>query len=385
MFRGPGTAMEPKRRSRMLDVSLAIGSAVIDAALMQAAGLNTSWTPRWAALAAAVLLGLALVVRRHRPVALAGVVVAAGALTGAGAVSGLIALYSLGAYASSRRAVICLAAAAIAAFTLQPEPGLRHEEPLWLRLAVAAVFVAPPVLLGLYMGTRKQLIASLQERTRRLEHERTLLAERARVEERARIAREMHDVVANRVSVMVVHASALKAIAARDPERAAETAAVIADMGRQALEELRQVIGVLRLGETSGPQPTPTLEDFRRLVDQSGAAGLKVSLTTEIEDGTLPPEVARTAYRVLQEALTNVHKHAGGADTCVRIRQMPDVIEMAVENEPGDEPGHALPGGGNGLVGLRERVTALGGSLEAGPRPGGGFAVHARIPLPAVS
>ncbi|SEF54176.1 Signal transduction histidine kinase [Thermomonospora echinospora] len=386
MFRGPRPARWPTKRSRVLDVSLAVGSAAVDGLALWFLTLDSFWAPRGVAAVAAFLVGLALVVRRRHPVALAGLTIVAGVGLGSGLTSGLIALYSLGAYAASRRAVTCLAAVAITGFTLQPEPGLSHDEPLLLRLVVAAVFVAPPVLLGLYMGTRKQLIASLQERTRRLERERTLLAERARVEERARIAREMHDVVANRVSVMVVHASALRAIVARDPERAAETAAVIGDMGRQALEELRQVIGVLRLGEDSGPQATPTLADLRELVDQSGAAGLKVCLTTEIEDGALPPEVARTVYRVIQEALTNVHKHAGDADTHVLIRQTPDVIEMSVENAPADaEPGHALPGGGNGLVGLRERVTALGGSLQAGPRPGGGFAVHARIPLPVTS
>ncbi|REE99786.1 sensor histidine kinase [Thermomonospora umbrina] len=378
----PGAAMWPTRRSRVLDVSLAAGAAVFDAVAMWFSDYDF-WLRPPVVSAAAFLLGLTLVARRRHAVVITSLVILVGATTGAGFSAGLIALYSLGAYAHSRRAVTCLSSVAVLAFVIQPEPGLDGDEGVLLRLMVALVFVAPPVLLGLYMGTRKQLIASLQERTRRLERERTLLAERARVEERTRIAREMHDVVANRVSVMVVHAAALKAVAGRDPDRAVETAVVIGDMGRQALDELRQVIGVLRLGEANDPQATPGLEDFRELVAQSGAAGLKVDLTTEIEDGALPPAMARTVYRVIQEALTNVHKHAGQAVTRVTIRQMPEIIEIAVCNErPTDGPVHGLPGGGNGLVGLRERVTALGGAFESGPEPGGGFAVRARIPLP---
>ncbi|TNY37644.1 sensor histidine kinase [Thermomonospora catenispora] len=377
--------MRPTKRSRALDVALAAGAAVTDALIAWVTTVDF-WLPRWATASAAFVLGLCLVVRRRHPVALVAAGTAVGAATGGGAVSGLIACYSLGAYATSRRAVLCLTALGIASFALQPEPGLDRSEPLTLRLIVGMVFALPPVLLGLYMGARKQLIASLQERTRRLEREQTLLAERARVEERARIAREMHDVVANRISVMVVQAAALRAIAARDPQRAAETAEVIGDMGRQALEELRQVIGVLRLGEDSGPQTVPGPDDIAELVERSRAAGLKIALTTELGDCQLPPAVARAAYRVIQEGLTNVHKHAGEADTEVLVRQTSDAIELSVVNgPPPGEPERLLPSGGNGLVGLRERVTALGGALDAGPRPEGGFALRARIPLPAAS
>ncbi|HEX2313752.1 MAG TPA: sensor histidine kinase, partial [Thermomonospora sp.] len=194
----PGAAMWPTRRSRVLDVSLAAGSAVVDALAVWFADYDGFWLPREVVAGAAVLLGLALVVRRRHSVALVALAILVGVATGAGFTAGMIALYSLGAYALSRRAVVCLATVAVLAFVIQPEPGIDRDEAILVRLAVAALFVVPPVLLGLYMGTRKQLIISLQERTRRLERERTLLAERARVEERARIAREMHDVVANR-------------------------------------------------------------------------------------------------------------------------------------------------------------------------------------------
>ncbi|MFD0851306.1 sensor histidine kinase, partial [Actinomadura adrarensis] len=155
-------------------------------------------------------------------------------VSGAGGLSVLVLLYSLGAYAASRRAVITIAVAMYLLFVFVPGPTM-GSEPFLVQAILEIAFTAPPVLLGLYMGARKQLLRSLQERATRLEREQHLLAERARGEERTRIAREMHDVVANRVSVMVVHAGALKAIAARDPVQAAETAAVIGDMGRQAL------------------------------------------------------------------------------------------------------------------------------------------------------
>lgn len=383
MHWGPESAVWPTRRSRALDISLAVTAAVADAAVLWF--VKDFFLPGPVVSAVSFVLGLTLVLRRRFPVALAVLSTILALTTGAGLLSYLIIFYTLGAYAASRRTVLTIAGVAIAAFVIQPGPGTDRDAPLALLLLIGTVLVASPVLLGLYMGARKQLIASLQERTRRLEREQTLLAERARVEERTRIAREMHDVVANRVSVMVVHSGALKAIAARDPAKAAETAAVIGDMGRQALDELRQVIGVLRLGDDAGPLSTPTLADFEELVAQSGAAGLKVCLTTECEDGTLPPAVARTVYRVIQEGLTNVHKHAGDADTEVVLRQHPDSIEMSVENalRALERPDHGLPSGGNGLVGLRERVTALGGVFEAGPRPEGGFLVRARIPIPA--
>jgi signal transduction histidine kinase len=193
----------------------------------------------------------------------------------------------------------------------------------------------------------------------------------------------MHDVVANRISVMVVHAGALKAIAGRDPVRAAETAGVIGDMGRQALEELRHVIGVLRQGEQALPQEAVTLAHVRELVGQSGAAGLRVDMSVSGEERPMPYAVGRTLYRLVQEALTNVHKHAGSADTRVSLGLLPEAIEVSVVNDPPTaRPEHRLPSGGNGLVGLRERVHALGGSFEAGPCEGG-YAVRARLPLPA--
>ncbi|NVI87070.1 sensor histidine kinase [Actinomadura sp. BRA 177] len=371
----------PTRRSRALDIFLAVTLASGDAVFLWFTD-QRFWLPPSVVSACSVVLGLALVVRRVHPVGLALFSLVFGTVTGAGVFAALVVLYSLAAYTSSRRTVLTIAVATYIAGLAFPSPTATTDN-----FAVQAIFgiafIAVPVLLGLYMGARKQLLASLQERAARLEREQHLLAERARGEERTRIAREMHDVVANRISVMVVHSGALKAIASRDPVRAAETAAVIGDMGRQALEELRHVIGVLRQGEEVLPQEAVTLAHVRELVGQSGAAGLRVDLAVRGEERPMTYAVGRTVYRLVQEALTNVHKHAGAADTRVSLGLLPEAIEVEIVNAaPTARPEHRLPSGGNGLVGLRERVHALGGSFEAGPREGG-YAVRARLPLPA--
>ncbi|WP_089312227.1 sensor histidine kinase [Actinomadura mexicana] len=380
-IRGWWSGAWPTRRSRAFDIAIAVSFAVGDGAFLWFAD-QKFWLPPPVVSACSVVLGLALIVRRSHPVGLAVFAVLYGTVTGAGAFSTLIVLYSLAAYTASRRTVVIIAVGGYVASLVFPAPTAATES--FLAQSIFGIaFVGVPVLLGLYMGARKQLLASLQERAARLEREQHLLAERARGEERTRIAREMHDVVANRISVMVVHAGALKAIAVRDPERAAETASVIGDMGRQALEELRHVVGVLRQGEEALPQQVVTLAHLRELVGQSGAAGLRVDLTIRGEERPMPAAVGRTVYRLVQEALTNVHKHAGAADTRVSLGLLPEAVEVEIANEPPTAgPEHRLPSGGNGLVGLRERVTALGGSFDAGPR-GGGYSVRARLPLPA--
>ncbi|MEV4256513.1 histidine kinase [Spirillospora sp. NPDC049652] len=383
-LRGWWTASWPTRRSRVLDVSLAAGASLLDGAIMWAGTSPDYWLPGYGVAAVSSLVAFGLVARRRYPVHLALFTLVVGTAAGGGPITGLIVLYSLGAYAASRWTAIAIAASSYAAFLVVPSPNPDHGS-FAASATFGLLFTSFPVILGMYMGARKQLLASLQERAARLEREQHLLAERARAEERTRIAREMHDVVANRVSVMVVHAGALRAVAARDPDRAAQTAVVIGDMGRQALEELRQVIGVLRQGEDELATAAPTLDDVRSLVGQSGAAGLLVDLVVYGEERPVPSAISRTVYRIVQEALTNVHKHAGGASTRVDLRLPPDAVEVSVVNRPAPEgaAGHGLPSGGNGLVGLRERVVALGGHFEAGPCGDGGFAVRARLPVPA--
>jgi signal transduction histidine kinase len=192
-------------------------------------------------------------------------------------------------------------------------------------------------------------------------------------------------VVAHRVGLMVLHAGALE-VSLADPA-AAEQAGLVRRTGREALEELRQVLGVLREHDDAAPlDPQPTLADLDRLAQQSRDAGMQVSVVVGGEPRRLPATVERTAYRLVQEALTNVHKHAGNAPTEVGVGYGRDCLEVAVRNAApadGPRPGPALPGGGHGLVGLRERVTLLGGTFEAGPRLDGGFEVRASIPAEA--
>ena len=249
-------------------------------------------------------------------------------------------------------------------------------------IILTVVLVAVPALLGLWIGTRRALVETLREKAERLEREQHLRADQAKAQERARIARELHDVVAHQVSLMVLHAGALE-VSLADAD-GAKQAGLIRQTGREALEELRQVLGVLREQE-QGPllDPQPTLSDLDRVVRQSLDAKMEVSMAIDGERRPLPATVERTAYRLVQEALTNVHKHAANAATEVRLRYGQEWLEVVVRNDRpanGPVPSLALPGGGHGLLGLRERVTLLGGTFDAGPRLDGGFEVRASIP-----
>jgi signal transduction histidine kinase len=249
-------------------------------------------------------------------------------------------------------------------------------------VVVAVLVVGVPVLLGLWIGIRRALIAHLRDEAERLEREQLLDAERAKAQERARIAREMHDVVAHRVGLMVLHAGALE-VSLADPA-AAQQAALVRQTGREALQELRDILGILREGEDRALlDPQPTLADLDRLVQQSRDTGMAVSVAVDGTRRQLPATVERTAYRLVQEALTNVHRHAANAATEVGVRYGREELEVAVRNArpaDGPHPGLALASGGHGLVGLRERVTLLGGTFRAGPRLDGGFEVRASIP-----
>jgi signal transduction histidine kinase len=248
-------------------------------------------------------------------------------------------------------------------------------------VVVTVLVVGVPVLLGLWIGIRRALIGHLRDEAGRLEREQLLKAEQAKAQERARIAREMHDVVAHRVGLMVLHAGALE-VSLADPDTARQ-AGLIRETGREALEELRHVLGVLREREDGAPlDPQPTLADLDRLAQQSRDAGMAVSVAVEGARRRLPATVERTAYRLVQEALTNVHKHAANAPTEVGVHYGREWLEITVRNHrpDGPRPGPAVAGGGHGLLGLRERVTLLGGTFQAGPRLDGGFEVCATLP-----
>ena len=227
-----------------------------------------------------------------------------------------------------------------------------------------------PVGLGLYSRTRVDLVESLWAQ-----------AEAAQLRERARIAREMHDVLAHKVSLIALHAGALEVTPDADAARVEEVAGVIRTTAVQALEELRSVLGVLRDGAGAGDvlAPQPDAVDIERLVASSRAAGLDVGYRADVPE--LPGSIARTAYRLVQEALTNVHKHAPGARTSVVLAGDEQAgVTITVDNEPPREAAPALPGSGSGLAGLHERMRLLGGTLACGPAAGGGWRVDAWLP-----
>ncbi|SES19137.1 Histidine kinase [Lentzea xinjiangensis] len=230
-------------------------------------------------------------------------------------------------------------------------------------------------LAGLYLGARRGLARALADRA---ERERDLLAEQARADERTRLAAEMHDVVTHRLNLMVLHAGALRVAAQDDGVRTA--AEELRSAGRQALAELRDLVGVLRTGRT--PRIPDVLPDrLSRLVADSAATGLEITLVEHGDADTISPAVRRTMYRVVQESLTNVHKHAPGAHTEITIHCGPSRARAVIRNTaPQATLGAALPASGSGLLGLRGRVEMVGGTLTAGPTDDGGFQVDAVLP-----
>ncbi|MGI8680350.1 MAG: sensor histidine kinase [Jatrophihabitans sp.] len=255
----------------------------------------------------------------------------------------------------------------------------------WVSMLINLGVVAVVVAWGMFVRARRQLIWTLRERADRAETEQRMLAEQARLAERTRIAREMHDVLAHRISLMALHAGGLQVRSDLPPEQVRQTAALLRSTAQRALEELRGVIGVLRdetVDETSPAPPQPRLQDIPRLVHDTRAAGAKISFTMDVPDDADPPaSLGRDAYRIVQEALTNVAKHASGTATYVRVDGTPgDGLRVEVRNRMPVAVGTAsLPGSGSGLLGLLERVTLAGGTLEHGPNSAGEFVVAATL------
>ncbi|MFG2983615.1 sensor histidine kinase [Streptomyces sp. NPDC048258] len=210
-------------------------------------------------------------------------------------------------------------------------------------------------------------------------------AERRRVdEERLRIARELHDVLAHSISVINVQAGVGLALLDSDPEQARTALTTIKAASKEALGEVRQVLDTLRTPGDAPRTPAPGLDRLPELVEQASAAGLDVAVAPEGTARALPPGADLAAFRILQEALTNVVRHSGSRTARVRLFWRPDTLELRVDDD-GPATGGAAGGSGNGLVGMRERAAALGGTIEAGPRPDGGFRVVARLPLGPVA
>ncbi|MFE2419565.1 sensor histidine kinase [Streptomyces hokutonensis] len=261
-------------------------------------------------------------------------------------------------------------------------------------LVALAVFQTVPFALAWVLGdsmrTRRAYFAQLEERAARLEKEREAQAKVAVAAERARIARELHDVVAHNVSVMVVQADGAAYVLDSAPDQAKKALETISSTGRQALAEMRRLLGVLRTGEhkEAGEYvPQPDVEQIDDLVQQCRTSGLPVDFKVEGTPRPLPSGVELTAYRIVQEALTNTRKHGGpNTGASVRLVYFDDGLGLLVEDDGKGAP-HELyeeggvDGQGHGLIGMRERVGMVGGTLDAGPRPGGGFRISALLPL----
>jgi signal transduction histidine kinase len=282
----------------------------------------------------------------------------------------LVALYGVGRYAiNDRWAYLALCGAFAIVGLSAPIDALSAAE-------VGFGFIV--IFLVWYMGRR---LRSRAERAAHLEREHAAEAHRAVAEERTRIARELHDVVAHRVSLMTVQAGAAKTVAADDLEGAVQAMEAVEEAGRQALSELRHLLDVLRPeADVDGLDPQPGLADVPRLVAQFEQAGLDVSLSMNGARTDLPARVDLSAYRIVQEALTNVLKHAG-TTARAEVRLSTDDHGVAIEVLDDGHGDTMLPGSGQGIVGMRERAQLLDGSLEAGPRPRGGFQVVARLPI----
>ena len=290
----------------------------------------------------------------------------------------LLAFYSAGAHCDDRRSyfVGVVAVAAIAAADLA-RPGSfsasGSRPSAWLVFAIAW-------LVGRDLRRRRLRVADLEERAVQLEREREEQAQLAVADERARIARELHDVIAHGVSVIVVQAQAGPHLL-NDPERVRGVFHSIESSGRDALAELRRLLGILRAGDQQlaiGPQPG--LGSLQSLVEQVRASGLPIEMWIEGEPVHLPAGVDLSAYRIVQEALTNIVKHAGDARAEVVIRYRPRELELDVVDDGRGGFG-SINGSGHGLIGMHERVALYGGTLEAGSRDGGGYGVRARLPF----
>ncbi len=328
-----------------------------------------------------------LLLRRVRPVAVAGAIAAVTLLyTALGYPYGPVFLSMVVAFftavaAGHRRAVLAIAGAAfgvhllIGAWLYQWLPPSGDHRMSWTEASgVAAWLLAVLAGAELFRMRREQIARDRKERAE---------AERRRAdEERLRIARELHDVLAHSISVINVQAGVALALMDERPEQARTALTTIKAASKEALGEVRQVLGALRAPGEAPRSPAPGLDRLPELLDQATTAGLTAEVAVEGERVALPPGADLAAFRIVQEALTNIVRHSGARTARVRLAYTPDAVEVLVDDDgPAVTGGDS--GGGNGLVGMRERAAALGGTVAAGPRPGGGFRVRARLPLPA--
>jgi len=330
----------------------------------------------------------ALWLRRRWPVQLAVVGALAGLLTLTGVLALFLILFTV--VVHRRPAVSApIAALNVAVGMLlnlyRPDLTLTTLGVLALNVGLVLVIFA----WGMFIRARRQLILSLRERAARAEREQRLLLAQARHVERTRLAREMHDVLGHRVSLLAMHAGALEFHPDASPDEVARATGIIRESAHAAMRDLREVISILRADEPQSDHPQRTLDDLPALVDESRTAGLRVDLVSAVEGPrSAPAGLAISAYRIVQEALTNARKHAPGVRVGVHVAgQVGAGVTVRVTNPPAVGPSRPARemGAGTGLVGLAERVALLGGRLEFGPAPSGEFRVEAWLPWPASS
>jgi signal transduction histidine kinase len=378
------------RIGRPLDYALdLLLAAVIVIAILEAWLVEGLEGSPWGLSAFAVACGLPLFARRRFPVAAPAttiVLIAVQAAIWGDSVPESFGTLMIALIAASQFGLLGLSRSGLAGAALVAVMivfvGLRDPESSVGDYVGVLGLAAIAWLVGFAFGERNRRTAELTERAERAERERETEARAAAAEERARIAREMHDVVAHSLSVMVVQAEAAEAMLDADPERARRPLAAVQQTGRGALTELRRMLGVLRemADEGAALAPQPGLSGLDDLARQVRDAGLPVRVRVEGEPRPLPPGIDLSAYRIVQEGLTNALKHAGPATAEVVVRYGPADLELEVRDD-GRGRGGRSNGGGHGLLGMRERVALYGGELAAGPRPEGGFALTARLPL----
>ncbi len=368
------------RRPRLVDWALllfALGTTV---------GPVASRDHRATGIPIAVLACLPLLARRRYPLAVlalttAATIVLIEAVGSYPPVAVGVALYTVAEVCDRRRSLKASAIALAAlALPLWHSIGWWHPLPFVGRL----IWFGVAWLIGDSVGTRRRYVRELEDKAERLEREREAEAARAVAEEQARIARELHDLIAHNVSVMVVQAAAGRDVFESRPERALEALRAVEATGRGALAELRRLLGAIRNGDQPDYAPQPGLDRLDELIAQMRATGLHVELAVEGERQPLPTAIELAAFRIVQEALTNTLKHAHATRVEIVVRHGDAALDVEIRDD-GRAGGSNGTAAGHGLIGMRERVNVFGGSLAAGPAPGGGFSVAARLPLVAAT
>lgn len=369
-------------------IDVALGLVVVAAAVADVA--DGVLTPAWSWLLLGLVSGAAVaLLRRRQPLALlAGLLVLHAAVPAGPRTEppfyyfiALVTAFSVGAQLRTRTALLALATliASYAAYTLRsdaPATGI-------LEAATGSVFLGVFTVMGLALSAARRRTERLQRSAADLIVEREGHARAAVEEERTRIAQELHDAVAHDVSVMTLQLGALRHHLRTDQDREREVLRQLERAGREAVDDLRRIVGILRRSEGPDRSPRPSMAQLERLVERVCDAGTPVDLQLLGDPAQLTPGVDASAYRIVQEALTNVLRHASGAPTTVRVHYTDDELRVDVVNRPPPSPVPSTPGPepGHGLIGMRERAVLFGGRLDAGAQAEGGFAVRACFPL----